>query len=245
VVDRKPKVSTRSNPVAPHQPPDYKHFIPTLRQFLEVEDGNHFMGRAGNGSGQEVATLAEWPKSFLLHPEVFICLDGAKEIRTREAALVIIRAIIQAYDPTQAQHNGLDSSNSDNPAQAQCNRSNSSHSEDEESQEADNTKNGLEFSVMATRCYRLLVFLWAISNGMGTETDIDDPSESRITDARMLHTRQELMPSICPAFAQPIPAGGFAGDPATMPALVKNLNAMAKHALRSAKRDEHKTSMIS
>jgi hypothetical protein len=150
VVARKPKVSTRSKPVAPHQPPDSKHFIPTLRQFLEVEDGNHFMGLAGDGSGQEVATLAEWPTSFLLHPEVFICLDGAKEIRALEAALVIIRAIIQAYNPTQAQRNGSDSSNSDNPAQAQRNRSNSSHSEDEESQEADNTKNGLKFSVMAT-----------------------------------------------------------------------------------------------
>jgi hypothetical protein len=80
---------------------------------------------------------------------------------------------------------------------------------------------------------------------MGTETDINDPPESRITDARMLHTWQELMPAICPALAQPIAAGGFAGDPANMHALVQNLNAMAEHALRSAKRDEHKTSMIS
>jgi hypothetical protein len=108
----------------------------------------------------------------------------------------------------------------DNPAQAQCNRSYSSHSEDEESQEANNTKIGLEFSLPATRCYRLLVFLWAISNGMGTQTDIDDPPESRITDACMLDTRQELMPAIRPALTQPITAGGFAGDPANMPALV-------------------------
>jgi hypothetical protein len=61
----------------------------------------------------------------------------------------------------------------------------------------------------------------------------------------MLQTRQELIPFICPALAQPIAAGGFAGDPVTMPALVQNLNAMAEHALRSAKRDKHKTSMIS
>jgi hypothetical protein len=53
------------------------------------------------------------------------------------------------------------------------------------------------------------------------------------------------MPAICPALTQPIPAGVFAGDPATMPALVQNLNAMAEHALRSEKRDEQKTSMIS
>jgi hypothetical protein len=80
---------------------------------------------------------------------------------------------------------------------------------------------------------------------MGTQTDIDDPPESRITHPRMLHTRQELMPAIRPALTQPITAGGFAGDLATMPALVQNLNVMAEHALRSAKRDEHKTSMIS
>ena len=102
----------------------------------------------------------------------------------------------------------------------------------------------LEFSEQATKCYRLLVFLWEISNGMGTETQIDDPPESRITDARMMHTRQELMPSIRSA-PQPNTTGAFASDPAAMPALVQNLNAMAELALRSAKREEHKTSMIS
>jgi hypothetical protein len=80
---------------------------------------------------------------------------------------------------------------------------------------------------------------------MGTETEIDNPPESRITNARMIHTQQELMPSIRPALIQPNTAGAFAGDPAAMPALVQNLNAMAELALRSAKREEHKTSMIS
>jgi hypothetical protein len=244
VVAHKPRVSTRSKPVASNNPQVPKHFIPTLRQFLEVEDKNHFMRLAGDDSGHEVKTLAESPTSFLLHPEIFICLEGAKEIRAREAALIIIRAIIQSYNPAKTQHNGSNSTNSD-PPESQHKRSNSSHSEDEESQEADNTKIGLEFSLPATRCYRLLVFLWAISNGMGIQTDIDDPLESRITNACMLHTRQELMPAIHPALTQPITAGGFAGDPATMPALVQNLNAMAKHALRSTKRDEHKISMIS
>jgi hypothetical protein len=96
VVAHKPRVSTRSKPVASHDPQVPKHFIPTLRQFLEVEDESHFMGLAGNDRGQEVETLAEWPTSFLLHPEIFICLEGAKEIRAREAALIIIRAIIQS-----------------------------------------------------------------------------------------------------------------------------------------------------
>ena len=220
-----PRVSTRGNPVESQNP---KHFIPTLQQFLEVDDENNFMGLAGDDSGQEVKTLADWPTSFLLHPEVFTCLGGVKEIRAREAALILIRAIIQAYNP--AEDHG-----------SQNRRSYSSNSEDEESQQ----KIGLEFSGPATRCYRLLVFLWAISNGMGTATDIDDPPESRITDARMLHTRHELTPPIRPTLTQPTTTGAFAGDPAVMPALVQNLNAMTELALRSAKREEHKTSMIS
>jgi hypothetical protein len=39
-------------------------------------------------------------------------------------------------------------------------------------------------------------------------------------------------------------AGAFAGDPAAMPALIQNLNAMAKLALQSAKREEHKISRL-
>jgi hypothetical protein len=225
VVAPTPRVSTRGDPVESQNP---KNFIPTLQQFLEVDDENNFMGLAGDDSGQEVKTLADWPASFLLHPEVFTCLGGVNGIRAREAALILIRAIVQAYNPAK-DHD------------SQNRRSNSSHSEDEESQQ----KIGLEFSGPATRCYRLLVFLWAISNGMGTETEIDDPPESRITDARILHTRQELMPSIRPTLAQPNTAGTFAGNPAAMPALIQNLNAMAELALRSAKREEHKTSMIS
>jgi hypothetical protein len=61
----------------------------------------------------------------------------------------------------------------------------------------------------------------------------------------MIHTQQELMPSTWPALIQPNTAGDFAGNPVAMPALVQNLNAMAELALRSAKREEHKTSMIS
>jgi hypothetical protein len=38
---------------------------------------------------------------------------------------------------------------------------------------------------------------------------------------------------------------GSASDPATMSALVQNLKALAEHALWSAKRDKHKTSMMS
>jgi hypothetical protein len=129
VVAHKQRVSTRSKPVASNDPQVPKHFIPTLRQFLQVEDGNHFMGVAGHDSGQEVETLAEWPTSVLLHPEIFICLEGAKEIRARETALIIIRAIIQSYDPAETQRNGSNSTNSD-PPEAQRNRSNSSHSEE-------------------------------------------------------------------------------------------------------------------
>jgi hypothetical protein len=223
-----PRVATRGNPVDPQN----KNFIPTLQQFLEVDDKNHFMGLSGDDTGQEVQTLVNWPTSFLLHPEVFTCLAGVKEIRAREAALILIRAIIQAYNPAE-DHN------------TQNRRSNSSNSKDDESQGADEPQISLEFSEQATKCYRLLVFLWAISNGMGTETEIDDPPESRITDTCMIHTRQELMPSIPPALIQQNTAGAFAGDPAAMPALVQNLNAMAKLTLRSAKREEHKTSMIS
>jgi hypothetical protein len=229
-ITQTPRISTRSKPAGSES----KHFIPTLRQFLEVEYESDFQALAGNDNGEEVETLAEWPTSFLLHPEVFACLEGIKEIRAREAAIVIIKAIVQAYDPAK-------------DGDAQRNGSSSSHdnSNRDESQEADITRNGLELSAPATGCYRLLVFLWAISNAMGTKVETDDPPESKITDARMILTRQELMPAIRPAPAQPSGIGGFATDPATMPALVQNLNAMTEHALRTAKREEHETSMIS
>ncbi len=153
-------------------------------------------------------------------------------MRAHAAGLIIIQAIVQAQDPNEGtRRNELKSSDDD--------------SNKTESQEADSTANDLDLSQTATRCYRLLVFLWAVSNGMGTATEIDDPPESRITDARMIHIRQELMPPIRQAQTQQSMVGGFANDPGTMPALVQNLNAMAEHALQSAKRAEHKTSMIS
>jgi hypothetical protein len=92
VVAHKPRVSTRSEPLASNDPQESRHFIPTLRQFLQVGDENDFMGLAGNDNGEEVKTLAEWLASFLLHPEVFECLGGAKEIRAQEAAFIIIQA---------------------------------------------------------------------------------------------------------------------------------------------------------
>jgi hypothetical protein len=160
----------------------------------------------------------EWPTSFVLHPEAFASIEGAKEIRAHEAGLIIIKAIIEAYNPAEG-------------ASRKGSHSTDDGSDKEESHE--DARNGTG----------LLAFLWAISDGMGTEIEIADPPESRITDAQMIHTQQELMPPIRQAPAQQ--SGGFANDPATLPALVQNLNAMAEHALRSAKRDEHKTSMIS
>jgi hypothetical protein len=224
-----PRISTRSRPIAPNDTRENPHSIPTLRQFLEVNDDNDFRGLVGDRNGQEIETLAEqWPTSFLLHPEAFACLGGAKEIRAHEAGLIIIKAIIEAYNPAE-------------DASQKGSHSTDNGSDKEESHEA--ARKGPDLSDTAARCYRLLVFHWAIFNGMGTETEIGDPPESRIMDARMIHTRQELMPPIRQAPAQQ--SGGFASDPATLPVLVQNLNAMAEHALRSAKRDEHKTSMIS
>jgi hypothetical protein len=168
VVELTPRIATRGKPIDSQN----KNFIPTLKQFLEVDDENHFMGLSGDDTGQEVQTLVDWPTSFLLHPEVFTCLVGVKEIRAREAALILIRAIIQAYNPAREQSN-------------QNQRSTSSNSQDDESHGADHEPQiSLEFSEQATKCYRLLGFLWAISNGMGTETQIDDPpSQGSLTHA--------------------------------------------------------------
>jgi hypothetical protein len=80
---------------------------------------------------------------------------------------------------------------------------------------------------------------------MGTATEIDDAPESKVTDARMLHIRREFSPSVRQPPTQAGAIVGSADDPALMPALVQNLNAMAAHALRSSQREEHKTSMIS
>jgi hypothetical protein len=92
----------------------------------------------------------------------------------------------------------------------------------------------------------VLVFLWAIANGMGTEVSLADPPEVPITDAMMQQIHQELMGTPAPTpvtTGAPTMVGG--SESLLMPALIQNMNAMAGHALRVAQREEKKSSMIS
>jgi hypothetical protein len=88
VITQMTRVSTQSKRITSNNTQESKQFIPTLRQFLDVDDDENDSRRlVGDNNRHKVETLAKWPTSFLLHPEVFACLGGA--------ALIIIRAIIQ------------------------------------------------------------------------------------------------------------------------------------------------------
>jgi hypothetical protein len=140
-ITQRPKVSTQSKRIASNDTQESKHFIATLQEFLEVDDENDFVrGLAGYDKGQEVETLAKWPASFLLHHKVCACLGRAKETWAQEAALIIIWAIIQAYNPAADQNTRRKDSTSSN---------NSSNKE--ESQDGNSTKNSLKLLELATR----------------------------------------------------------------------------------------------
>jgi hypothetical protein len=66
-ITKTPRVSTRNKPIESNKPNKDSHSISTLQQFLEVNDENGFRGFVGDGSGQEIETLAEWATSFRLH----------------------------------------------------------------------------------------------------------------------------------------------------------------------------------
>jgi hypothetical protein len=66
--------------------------------------------------------------------------------------------------------------------------------EQNKNQESEPSNDGLEIiSSIAVNCTRLLVFLWAIANGMGSEVSQADPPEVPITDAMMQQIHQEVM----------------------------------------------------
>jgi hypothetical protein len=108
-------------------------------------------------------------------------------LRADDAAMTIIDGI-KEIDGRESSKTGTRKRNEDDKSESEAT--------DDETVTASN---------VAANCARVLVFLWAIANGMGAEVSLADPPEVPITDAMMQQIHQDLMGT--PVTQIPAPAG--------------------------------------
>jgi hypothetical protein len=223
-----------SNLVAPRtsrRPANSLSHISSIDQFLNCNSVDEFSGLNGDEDQDEISKIPEKPAIFLTHPLIFDILEGSRELPAAEAGMRMVSSLQKNCCETTSQP----STNS---------------REDEGGSRTVKASNVTLTANKTSKGYHgLVVFLWALTNGMGSNVSRFDPPESAQTDAKGQQVILEILqgeqkertkPNANPE-ARPIP-----GEPDRLSnALIKHVKAMTNSMLKSIGQEDLKKSMLS
>ena len=202
--------------------------IPLITTFLACGTEGDFSSLDGGTDGDSLAELADRPNSIWIHPSIAGYLRHVKTMKAETAALRIITAL-----------------NSPDNDQVDDDPSGTLSHEETRKKEADQS-------------HHLLVFLWAVSKGWATPTPLNDCPDQDIISSRCTELFSELMrgpneQDQVPAILPPSPVGvarpqefgqqNLTENPALLPALIQNLQAMTASVLQASEIESGKRSM--
>jgi hypothetical protein len=129
--------------------------IPSIKQFITCNSADDFAQLNGDNRDQnKIENISAKPGMFWTHPSIFYILNGSRELLATDAGMRIIRSL---------QKNCRDANNDNN-----------SENEEEKSP-SPKTDETLTVTDTARGYHGLVVFLWALANGMGTNVGLFDP----------------------------------------------------------------------
>jgi hypothetical protein len=192
--------------------------LPSLKQLMGTKTKEEFSQLVGE-SERPITELEKWPNLFILHPSMFISLNGEKEILASTAGSRIIRMLREIDEDSRQESDDEDNEDLYDPDQA------------------------------VKQSYRFLVFLWAVANGLGKPVLFSDPPDTDLIDTKQAEILAELYADPNPTAAGTTTTADHTGAPpdssALTAALISNLNAVSRAQLDSLKKEERKKSMLS
>jgi hypothetical protein len=154
-----PRTSRRSSTSRTH--------IPSIEQFLICNSIKEFVQLNGDNKDQEkIESISNKPVMFWIHPSIFYILDGNREILATDAGMRIIESLKKNCREKRAE----DSTNISNDEMGKF--------------PSPNIKETLTVTETAKGYHGLVVFLWALLNGMGPNVNLFDPPRSSQMDAK-------------------------------------------------------------
>jgi hypothetical protein len=203
-----------------------------LNNSLTCNSIEEFVQLNGNNKDQEkIENISNNPVMFWIHPSIFYILDGNREILATDAGMRIIESLKKNCRDERAD----DSTNNSNNEMGKSPFPN-----------ADET---LTVTKTAKGHHGLVVFLWALSNGMGSNLNLFDPPQSSQMDAKgqqvILEIFQGKQSSRTSASNVDRNARQTETPDRQSNALTEHVKAMTDSTLKSIEREDLKKSMLS
>jgi hypothetical protein len=168
---------------------------------------------------------------FWIHSSIFYILDGNREILATDAGMRIIESLKNICREKRAD----DSTNNSNDEMGKS--------------PSPNTDQTLTVTEIAKGCHGLVVFIWALSNGMGSNVNLFDPPRSSQMNAKgqqvILKIFQGKQSSRTSASNVDPNARQTETPDRLSNALIENVKSMTDSTLKSLKREDPKKSMLS
>jgi hypothetical protein len=221
-----PRTSGRSSTSRTH--------IPSIEQFLTCKSIDEFTQLNGRNDDQEkIENISNKPVMFWIHPSIFYILDGNREILATDAGIRIIESL---------KKNCRDERSDDSTK--------NSIDDETEKSPSPNVDETLTVTETARGYHGLVVFLWALSNGMGSNVNLFDPPGSSQMDAKGQQVILEIFQGKQNSRTSN-PNVDYNARPQTETpdrlsnALIEHVKAMTDSTLKSIEREDLKKSMLS
>ena len=197
--------------------------IPSIEQFLNCKSVDDFAKLNGDKQEQnKIEKISEKPAMFWTHPSVFDILEGNRELLAADAGMRVVRSLQKS-----CRDDTTESPNS---------------SGDEEGSPL-----ALTINATAKGYYGLVVFLWALTNGMGSAVNLFDPPDSAQTDAKGQQVIMEIFQGKQKGRTEPnADPQTRTGEPDELSnTLIEHVKAMTDSTLKTIEREDTKKSMLS
>jgi hypothetical protein len=129
---------------------DPEPLLPSLKQFADVESGEEFAGLVGDAEDLGIGTLSTYPNAHLIHPRVFVDIEGKREWEASHLGY----KLISLYEGTGEEAEG------------------------EEGKESDDSSENDDVPEKLKEIYQLLIFLWATAKQYGTSVTLREVPEA-------------------------------------------------------------------
>jgi hypothetical protein len=215
-----------SNLVAPRtsgRSTNFRTHIPSIDPFLNCKSAREFAELNGDQDQDKIEKIAERPAMFWTHPSIFYILEGSRELPAADAGMRVISSL---------QKNCRDEENEPSP---------------NGSEEEGGTFKTWTANETSRGYHGLVIFLWALTNGMGSTVSLFDPPDSAQTDAKGQEVIMEIFQGKQKARAEPnADARATTGEPDRLSnALIEHVKAMTDSTLKNIEREDLKKSMLS